>query len=619
MITSDDPEMNLFCELNSKGWHFACEYAIMTLDKIKRNTTPIVFRLSDGNKNREWRFMLRISLDRDYKAAIYLRLSKEDGDFSFSGDKLESDSISNQRMLIMDYLKKHPEITVVDEYVDDGFTGANFERPDFNRMIDDVRAGRIDCIVVKDLSRFGREYIGSGEYIQKVFPKLGIRFIAINDNYDNAQPGAAENELVLPFKNLMNDSYCRDISIKVRTNLEAKRRSGQFVGTRVVFGYMRSPDNKNQLVVDTEAAPVVQDIFKWKIEGLSPAQIADRLNENNVPSPIEYKKAKGSKQRTAFQTKKVALWSAVAIYRILKNEMYCGTLVQGKTTSPNHKVKKTVAKPSNEWCRTENAHEAIISPAQFDLVQRIMLDDTRSPVGSNGVHPFSGKIFCADCNSPMVRRVSRSGGREYSYFICGGNKSDKSFCSSHSIKESIVYETVLAVVQGHIAAAMNMAEALKEIDNLAWENRELEKIKAKIAFQEEIIDKNRRLKTGAYEDLQSGFITRDEYKAFSAQFEQQIKEANETIMRLTSERNSVMGGLAEQQGWLAQFKQYENVQALTRSVVVNLIDHISIREDKDIDVQLLHCDRFASIVEFLADQKEKEEAKKIIRLTKEAV
>ena len=358
--------------------------------------------------------MLKLSLDRDYRAAIYLRLSKEDGDFSFSGEKLESDSISNQRMLILDYLKKHPEITVVDEYVDDGFTGANFERPDFNRMIDDVKSGRIDCIVVKDLSRFGREYIGSGEYIQKVFPKLGIRFIAINDNYDNAQPGAADNELVLPFKNLMNDSYCRDISIKVRTNLEAKRRSGQFVGTRVVFGYMRSPDNKNQLVVDPDAASVVQDIFKWKIEGLSPAQIADRLNDNNVPSPIEYKKANGSKQRTCFQTKQVAQWSAVAIYRILKNEIYTGTLVQGKTTSPNHKVKKTVAKPSSEWSRTENAHEAIIAPAQFDLVQRIMMEDTRSPVGANGVHPFSGKIFCADCDSPMVRRVSRSGGHEYS-------------------------------------------------------------------------------------------------------------------------------------------------------------------------------------------------------------
>lgn len=563
--------------------------------------------------------MLKLSLDRDYKAAIYLRLSKEDGDFSFSGEKLESDSISNQRLLIMEYLKKHPEITVVREYCDDGFTGANFERPDFNKMMDAVRAGEIDCIVVKDLSRFGREYIGSGEYIQKVFPRLGIRFIAINDHYDNAQPGAADNELVLPFKNLMNDSYCRDISIKVRSNLEAKRRNGQFVGTRVVFGYMRSPDNKNQLVIDPEAAPVVQDIFKWKVEGLSPAQIADQLNTANVPSPIEYKKAKGSKQRTCFQTKQVALWSAVAIYRILKNEIYTGTLVQGKTTSPNHKVKKTVTKPSNEWSRTENAHDPIIAPAQFDLVQRLMQDDTRSPVGTKGVHPFSGKIFCADCGSPMVRRVTRTGGHEYAYFICGGNKNDKNSCSSHSIKESVVYDTVLAVVQGHIAAAMDMAVAMTQIDSLAWENRELEKINAKIAFQEEIIDKNRRLKTGAYEDFKSDFISREEYKIYTARFDQQIAEATDTIMSLTGERNSVMGGLAEQQGWLSQFKEYENIQELTRRAVVNLVEYVRISEDKEIEVRLLHGDRFASIVDFLNEQKEKEAAKKIIHLTKEAV
>ncbi len=563
--------------------------------------------------------MLKLSLDRDYKAAIYLRLSKEDGDFSFSGEKLESDSISNQRLLIMDYLKKHPEITVVKEYCDDGFTGANFERPDFNKMMDAVRAGEIDCIVVKDLSRFGREYIGSGEYIQKIFPRLGIRFIAINDHYDNAQPGAADNELVLPFKNLMNDSYCRDISIKVRSNLEAKRRSGQFVGTRVVFGYMRSPDNKNQLVIDPEAASVVQEIFKWKVEGLSPAQIADQLNTANVPSPIEYKKAKGSKQRTCFQTKQVALWSAVAIYRILKNEIYTGTLVQGKTTSPNHKVKKTVAKPSNEWSRTENAHDPIIAPSQFDLVQRLMQDDTRSPVGAKGVHPFSGKIFCADCGSPMARRVTRTGGHEYAYFICGGNKNDKKSCSSHSIKESVVYDTVLAVVQGHIAAAMDMADALTQIDNLAWENRELEKINAKIAFQEEIIDKNRRLKTGAYEDFKSDFISRDEYKIYTARFDQQIAEATETIMSLTGERNSVMGGLAEQQGWLAQFKEYENIQELTRRAVVSLIEYVRVNEDKEIEVRLMHGDRFASIVDFLSEQKEKEAAKRIIHLTREAV
>lgn len=562
--------------------------------------------------------MLKLTLDRNYKAAIYLRLSREDGDFSCSSEKFESNSISNQRLVIMDFLKKCPEITFTREYCDDGYTGANFDRPEFQKMMEAVKKGEIDCIVVKDLSRFGREYIDAGAYIQKLFPLLGVRFIAINDNYDNAQPGAADNELILPFKNLMNDSYCRDISIKVRSNLEAKRRNGQFVGSKVVYGYMRSPENKNLLVVDPEAAAVVQDIFRWKIDGQSPAQIADRLNRNHIPSPIEYKKGKGLNQRTCFQTKEVAQWSAVAIYRILKNEIYTGTLIQGKTTSPNHKVKKTVPKAPNEWSRTEHAHEAIIAPAQFDLVQRLMLDDTRSPAGAKGVHLFSGKVFCADCGSPMVRKVSHYQDREYTYFICGGNKADKHVCSSHMIREDMVYHTVLAVIQAQIAVAMDMSAALRQVDSLAWENRELERIKSKHDFQEEIADKNRRLKVGAYDDFKNGFISREDYKTFTEQFDRQIQEAMEAIAQLDRERNSIMGGLAKQQGWLAQFTQYENIQELSRNSVVALVDHIEIRESKDIDVRLLHSDHFASIVAFLNEQRAKADTG-IVPFRREAV
>ena len=562
--------------------------------------------------------MLKLTLDRNYKAAIYLRLSREDGDFSCSSEKFESNSISNQRLVIMDFLKKCPEITFTREYCDDGYTGANFDRPEFQKMMEAVKKGEIDCIVVKDLSRFGREYIDAGAYIQKLFPLLGVRFIAINDNYDNAQPGAADNELILPFKNLMNDSYCRDISIKVRSNLEAKRRNGQFVGSKVVYGYMRSPENKNLLVVDPEAAAVVQDIFRWKIDGQSPAQIADRLNQNHIPSPIEYKKGKGLNQRTCFQTKEVAQWSAVAIYRILKNEIYTGTLIQGKTTSPNHKVKKTVPKAPNEWSRTEHAHEAIIAPAQFDLVQRLMLDDTRSPAGAKSVHLFSGKVFCVDCGSPMVRKVSHYQDREYTYFICGGNKADKHVCSSHMIREDTVYRTVLAVIQAQIAVAMDMSAALRQVDSLAWENRELERIKSKRDFQEEIADKNRRLKVGAYDDFKNGFISREDYKTFTEQFDRQIQEAMEAIAQLDRERNSIMGGLAKQQGWLAQFTQYENIQELSRNSVVALVDRIEIRESKDIDVRLLHSDHFASIVAFLNEQRAKADTG-IVPFRREAV
>ncbi len=558
--------------------------------------------------------MLKLTLDRDYKAATYLRLSKEDGDFSVSNGKTESDSISNQRLLIQEYVKKHPEITVVKEYCDDGYTGANFERPEFQRMIEDVKKNLIDCIIVKDLSRFGREYIDSGVYIQKLFPTLGIRFIAINDNYDNAMPGAAENDLILPFKNLMNDSYCRDISIKVRTNLDAKRRSGKCVSPRVCFGYCRVA-TEEQLSIDPDAAAVVQDIFRWKQEGLSPEQIAIRLNDNGVLSPIEYKKAKGSKQRSAFQTHEVALWSPVAIYRILKDETYTGTLVQGKTTTPNHKVKKKIVKSREEWVRTENAHEAIISRGTFDTVQNLMLSDTRSPVGEVGVKPYSGKIFCADCGNPMIRKTTESHGKFYTYYLCGGNKTDKHSCTSHRISEDAVNKAVLATLRGHIAAALDVSKVLSDIDNLAWENREVERIQSKIAFQEEIIEKNQRLKTGAYQDFKEDFISREEYKSFVARFDQQIREAKSAIAQLVSEKNSVMSGLASQQNWFAQFREYENIQEITRATVVALVDRIEIDENKDVTVFLLHADRFKSALEYLQER----ERKKVILFGREAV
>lgn len=221
------------------------------------------------------------SIDKIYYAAIYLRLSKEDGDLS-SGEKKESNSIANQRKLIEDYLSRNPEITLVQEFCDDGYTGANFDRPDFQRMMEQVKTGKINCIIVKDLSRFGRDYIDSGRYIEKIFPSLGIRFIAINDNYDSAQSQQVGNEIILPFKNLINDSYSRDISIKIRSNLETKRRNGEFVGSHVVYGYRRSDNDKNKLVIDQTVAPVIQSIFSMKMDGFSPAQIADKLNKDGV-------------------------------------------------------------------------------------------------------------------------------------------------------------------------------------------------------------------------------------------------------------------------------------------------------------------------------------------------
>ena len=546
------------------------------------------------------------SIDKIYYAAIYLRLSKEDGDLS-SGEKKESNSIANQRKLIEDYLSRNPEITLVQEFCDDGYTGANFDRPDFQRMMEQVKTGKINCIIVKDLSRFGRDYIDSGRYIEKIFPSLGIRFIAINDNYDSAQSQQVGNEIILPFKNLINDSYSRDISIKIRSNLETKRRNGEFVGSHVVYGYRRSDDDKNKLVIDQTVAPVIQSIFSMKMDGFSPAQIADKLNKDGVPSPYEYKRQSGSKYQSGFKKQIQTDWGAKAIYRILKNEMYTGTLVQGKTTTPNHKIKSRTTKDEADWMRTENAHDAIISPSIFDMVQKLMLEDTRSPSGDNSVHLFSGKVFCADCQSTMTRKKTKSAGKEYVYFVCNANKVDRKVCDAHTVKEQVVYDAALAVIQAQVSLALNLEIALGKLNGIS----------SKIARQEEVIEHNKQMKAHVYEDFKTEMITREEYFIFKAEFDKNIQEAKEAIARLVGNKNQISSGLTEQQSWLAQFREYENIQELNRRVVVNFIDRIEITEDKQVHVVLNNADQFQAIMEFLEEEKAKANAKKVISFIRE--
>ncbi len=341
--------------------------------------------------------MKNLTDNRIYRADAYLRLSKEDG------DKVESDSIANQRDLIRHFLADKPDIQLVDEQIDDGYSGATFDRPSFQKMMEDVKSGKINCIIVKDLSRFGRNFVEAGRYIDQIFPEYGVRFIAINDNFDSAKGRSQSDNVLLPFLNLVNDAFCRDISIKVRSQLEVKRKKGDFVGSFAVYGYLKDPDNRHKLIVDEFAANVVRDIFKWKIDGLSQQRIADRLNELGILSPMEYKKNCGMAYRTGFQVSTKAKWTAVAVGRILRNEFYIGTLVQGKRTTPNHKVKKTIEKPNNEWVRIENNHEPIVTIEEFSAVGRLLLQDTRVAPDQNTVSLFSGLIFCGDCGQNMVK------------------------------------------------------------------------------------------------------------------------------------------------------------------------------------------------------------------------
>lgn len=363
---------------------------------------------------------------KKYQACIYARLSRDDG------DKVESDSISNQRALVRDFLSNYPDIEVVCEKVDDGYSGVNFERPGFKEMMDLIRAGKVNCVVCKDLSRFGRNYIEAGNYIERVFPFMNVRFIAINDGYDSAEKQNQAASLVIPFKNLINDAYCKDISVKIRSQLEIKRKKGEFLSAFACYGYMKDPDDKNKLVIDTYASEVVRAIFRWKLEGVSQGNIAKRLNQKGVLCPMEYKLSQGQKVQTYFRVNEKAKWSVVTINRILTNEVYIGVLVQGKQSTPNYKVKKVVSKDESEWVRVENAHEAIIDYDDFMAVRNLMKRDVRTAPEEDSVYLFSGFLRCGDCGQNMVRKTIPSGKKKYIYYVCSTNKS-KQGCSSHSI------------------------------------------------------------------------------------------------------------------------------------------------------------------------------------------
>ncbi len=254
--------------------------------------------------------------DKVYRTAIYCRLSREDG------DKVESNSIASQRAICEDYIARHDDLELVCEpFIDDGYSGVSFNRPQFKELEEAVRRGRIDCIVVKDLSRFSRNYIDGGRYLEKIFPQLGIRFIAINDAYDSLTGDPQSDSFVIPFKNLINDSYCKDISMKIRSSLAVKQKNGEVVGSFAPYGYMKAPDNRNQLIVDEDVRETGQMIFSLYKDGVSIGRIADRLNQMGVLSPMEYKHSKGEKYDTVFKRGETALWTYKAVQRILSNEV----------------------------------------------------------------------------------------------------------------------------------------------------------------------------------------------------------------------------------------------------------------------------------------------------------
>lgn len=522
------------------------------------------------------------SISKTYHAAVYLRLSREDGDVA-EGGRAFSNSISNQKELVMDYLESRADIQVYSVYTDDGWSGVDFERPEFQRMLDDIREGLVDCVVVKDLSRFGRNYIESGRYIEKIFPMLGVRFIAVNDGYDSLD-GQYGDDMVVPFKNLINDAYCRDISVKIRSHMEVKRKNGEYIGAFAAYGYLKDPEDKNHLVVDEYAAEVVRDIFAMKLAGCNVKAIADRLNRDGILSPLQYKRSIGIRMESPFQKGAEPKWSYNAVLRILKNEVYVGTVAQGKCTTPNYKVKKRVYKDKDEWIRVEDAHEAVVGRGEFDLVQVLLARDTRTAPEREKVFPLAGMVFCGGCGAPMVRKTVPSGGKRYVYYVCSGHKSDRASCSSHSFSAKKLEESVLALVQTFIGKVLALSEAADIVSRTSGMELGAGKIESRIGKLREEAENCGRRRKNLYEDFKDGILTKEEYAMLREQYQGQAAGIEASIVSLEKERDGILAGRTAGLEWVESLKRYEGVERLDRGLAAFLIDRIAVMGPEALEV-----------------------------------
>ena len=502
--------------------------------------------------------------------ALYCRLSRDDEN---SG---ESNSISNQKRILETFAKEHG-LLPYHFFVDDGWSGANFNRPSFTDMIERVENGEIKTVVTKDLSRLGRNYLQVGMYTEMVFPRKVVRYIAINDGVDSAQ---GDNELSA-LKNLFNDAYSHDISVKTRSAIQARWNQGEYIGSCPVYGYLKSPENKSQLVVDQDAARVIREIYRLRLEGASAKKIADELNRRGVPLPMAHKINHGLPHSAGgFAARPDPKWSVHAIFRILRDETYTGTLVQGRWETRNHKLKQPVQKPPEEWKRTENAHEAIISRHDFELVQKIAKLDTRTTPYGDKVYPFSGLLICGCCGGKMRRRTSRFGDKTYYYYCCPTGK--KRGCERPApIREDALTECVMASLQAHIQSVLALEKELESVGAERLERNAAARLGAEIAEAENRLGQARQYRASLYENFVSGVLTKEEYRDHKERFSLQIDQAQEEIGQLRQELEAVCSG---DRGWTESCREFEGAVKLDRRMVISLIRSIKVLGKEELEI-----------------------------------
>ena len=459
-------------------------------------------------------------------------------------------------------------------------------------MMQMLENGGADCVIVKDLSRLGRDFSGVLRYVERIFPQLGIRFIAINDGYDNAE--TKEQLLAVRMKSLVNDIYPADTSRSVRANLLAKMRNGECVSPFTVYGYIKSPENKNLLIPDPYAGEIVKDIFRWALEGYNRSDIADKLESLGVLTPLEYKKSTGSKFNTGFQKKAKCVWSSVMVKRILTNIIYTGTLAQGKRTTPNHKVKTIIHKPKEEWVYFDNAHEALIDKHTFEVVQHLIGRDMRKSPRKR-IFSLSGLVQCAECKENMI---ITSPDKEHFYYICSTYQSREG-CKPHRINAEKLKETVEKAVLYQISLLAEMQDVMQYVGQLSFPEETILKADRKLEKLDAEYKKLMQIKAKLYISYTDNVITKEEYLEYKAEYDRQSQQIQDAIIRQKEETKKLFSKMQEKQQWIDEFLKYQDCRQMDRKMLVMLVKDIFIHTKKEIEIVFWFRDEYEATVSLI--------------------
>lgn len=545
-----------------------------------------------------------------YSTAAYVRLSMED-----SG-KIDGYSLQNQEALLMEFINSHSDLHLHKMYVDNGFTGTQFERPAFEEMMQDMRNGIINCIVVKDLSRLGRNYLEAGNYLEQIFPFFKVRFISITDGYDSISPDFTDEALIIPLRNIINEGYAKDISIKVSSAFETRKKQGKYMAKNPVYGYLKDPDDKNHLIIDPEASLIVKRIFQMRLDGVSLGKIAQTLNDEGIPCPSKYFVLKGISKETKYLK---SYWSRNTTNKILRNRMYLGCLVYGKSKSSFAKGIKEHTLPESEWKIVEGTHEPLITQELFDEVQELLEESCREAKNhasyAEGIVPnlFRGIVKCAECGSSMkmskFRRTSKSNPDEYEYYAVYEcvrfNMIREYSCPKKTIRKEVLDMAVEESLRYHINLFLDLEKVIADLNKKTSVRNAALGMQGQIKKKQQRIAKIEKMASGIYEDYRDGILNETEYLTLRKNYADEVFQLSQEVDKMLSQQTLYAEDF-HSSGSLSEIThQYANFKELNRELIEAFISEVRVHTDGRLTIIFRFEDEIKNL-QAIADRRKEE-------------